>query len=444
MKAWWRALWRGQGARLVVANTAWLLGERGISLGLALTTHVWTARYLGASEFGALSYATALVGLFGSFTYLGLSGIVTRDLVVAPGSREELLGSSFLLKLAGAGAAFLLVNGVALWHLDDPATRTLVQVQSVGLFADAFLVLSFWYHARLEARYPVSASALAAMAAAALKVLFILQGRSLVWFGLAAAAQAGFNALFLCTIYALRGASLFAWRPSVSRARTLLSQSWPLALSSIVAVIYLKADLVMLGRMTDAQTTGVYSVAARLSEIWYVLPATLATSLFPGIVRARDLPPEIYRSKLQSLYRMMFLGSLAVAIPVSVAATPVVMLLYGEDYANAGRILAVHIWACPAMFMGSLLTKWLISEGLVKFVIVRDVVGASLNVALNLFLIPRLGGLGAAIATVLSYTIATYACCFADRRTVDTGLMMTKAIAAPVHYTVVLARRVVR
>lgn len=439
-----KGFWRTSSARAVLANTGWLLAERALTLLLALTTHVWLARYLGAAGFGALSYAIAFVGLFGSFTYLGFSSIITRDLVSNPSQQNELLGTTFVLKLGGAFVAIVIANLLALWQVDDGPTRALIQIQSFALLADGFSVITFWYHARVEARYAVIASATGSIGSAALKIALILCEKPLLWFGVATAAQGLITSVTLCSIYLAHGYSILAWRARASRAWELLSQSWPLALSSVVAMIYLKIDQVMLGYLTDESTVGIYSVAARLSEIWYVVPTTVATSLFPSIVKGRLLPAEQQMARMRKLYRYMFLLAVTIALPVTFGAAPLVRLLYGEQYAAAGPILAVHIWACPAMFMGAVLAKWLIAEGLLRFSMTRDVIGALLNVVLNLLLIPKLAGMGAAIATVISYTVASYLCCFTNRHTMQTGQLMTEAILYPLLFLIPQSRHRLR
>jgi O-antigen/teichoic acid export membrane protein len=75
--------------------------------------------------------------------------------------------------------------------------------------------------------------------------------------------------------------------------------------------------------------------------------------------------------------------------------------------------------------------KWLVAEDLLKFLVWRQLLSAGANVGLNLLLIPAYGGVGAAVATVASYTLAYYLSCFTDRRTMPAGVWMSQAIAWP-------------
>ena len=91
-----------------------------------------------------------------------------------------------------------------------------------------------------------------------------------------------------------------------------------------------------------------------------------------------------------------------VAIPVSLCATPLMSLLFGAAYEASGDILAVHIWSVVFVFMGAGTSPWIINERLTRLALYQTTLGAVLNISLNLWLIPRHGAIGAAIATAAS------------------------------------------
>jgi O-antigen/teichoic acid export membrane protein len=213
--------------------------------------------------------------------------------------------------------------------------------------------------------------------------------------------------------YRGQGHSLAVWMMAPERARTLLRRSWPLILSSAGSLIYFKIDQVMLGEMAGAREVGTYAVAARMSEVWYFIPTTIGASLLPMMVNSKRDGEETYRKRLQWMYSVMAWMGIALAVVVSLTAAPVMDFLYGARYA------------------GAILSRWLVVEDLLTFSLTRNLVGAVVNVVLNLFLIPRYGAVGASFATFVSYTAATYLACFTDRRTWPAGLMMTRALLAP-------------
>jgi O-antigen/teichoic acid export membrane protein len=85
---------------------------------------------------------------------------------------------------------------------------------------------------------------------------------------------------------------------------------------------------------------------------------------------------------------------------------PIVHLLYGLRYAAAGPLLAVLIWSEGPVFFGVVMSNALVAKNLQNYLPLSTVIGAAVNVVLNLYLIPRWGAMGAAWATNVSYTLA--------------------------------------
>ncbi|NOZ24822.1 MAG: flippase, partial [Nitrospirae bacterium] len=93
------------------------------------------------------------------------------------------------------------------------------------------------------------------------------------------------------------------------------------------------------------------------------------------------------------------------------------------------------------MFLGVARSHYLINEGLTRFSFFTTALGAVVNVGLNLVLIPQYGGMGAAVASVVSYAASGYLSSFVYPRLFETGLMQSKAFAAPVRYALLFARK---
>ena len=176
----------------------------------------------------------------------------------------------------------------------------------------------------------------------------------------------------------------------------------------MAVMVYMKIDQIMLGQMSGDEAVGIYSAAVRISEVWYFIPLVIVASVFPAILEAKKRNEAHYYARLQQLYDLMVLLSISVALPMSFLATPIVKLLFGEAYAPAGSVLAIHIWASVFVFLGVASSKWFLAENRQVLSLQRTVLGALANILLNAWLIPLYGTVGAAIATVVSYAIAAY------------------------------------
>ena len=422
--------------KLYLFNASWMMVERLLHIGVGFVMAVLLARYLGPEQFGMLSYTIAMTAIFASAGHMGLAGLVVREVVRKPDIIPETLGTTFVLKLSGMALGFSLVLLYALLFEEVGGTEFwMLLIVASAIFFQTFDVVEYWFQSQVQAKYPAIAKSAAMLLAAGIKLLLILSGAGLMAFAFAHAAQFLFAALLLALLYkGTTRRSLTSWSASFAKAKELLSQGWIIYLGSIFAVIYMKIDQVMLKWMIDAEAVGVYAVAAQLSEAWYFLPTAIVASFFPKLIKLHADDTARFNLRFQQLFDLLFILAIAVAILVTLVAAPLIALLFGEEYRQSASILVIHVWGGVFIFMRALFSRWILIEGALMFSLVTQGLGALANIGLNLLLIPRYGGEGAALATVMSYAIASYVALLGHRKTRPVFYMMTKSIFSPFRY----------
>ncbi len=402
----------------ILANTGWLLGDRLLRLGVGLGVGVWVARYLGSEQYGLFNYGVAYVSLFSVLATLGLDTLVVRDLVRDPARRDEILGTAFGLRLVGAVVACLAAAAaISVQRPADELVRLIVLLLATGLIVQAFDTVDLWFQSQVRSKYTVLAKNTAFLAVAAARLLLIQLRAPLLAFVVASLAEVALGAAGLVIAYHRQGQRLGAWRFRLRRAGRLLSECWPLILSGLAIMIYMKIDLIMLGDMVGDRAVGIYAAATRLSELWYFIPTAIVASVFPSIIEARQRSAAEYYRRLQQLFDLMAGLALLIAVPMTFLSGWVIEFLYTAEYAAAGPILAIHIWAAVFVFLGVAQSPWDVAEGLMRLALLRTVIGAVINVGLNLVLLPTYSGLGAAIATVAAYVCSAWLANALSRRT---------------------------
>lgn len=393
----------------VAANASWLFADRFLRMGVGLVVGVWVARYLGTQQFGLFNYATAFVALLTPFANLGLDNIVIREIVRGSSDKNEILGTTFFLKLAGGCILFVLaILSISLLRPGDRLTVWLVSILSLGVIFQAFDTIDLQFQAQVQSKYTVIAKNLAFIIITFVKVTLIQINAPLIAFAWAGLAESGLSAVGLAINYRVQRYSVWVWRWSLTRAIALLKESWPLILSGLTIMIYMRIDQIMLGQMIDDRAVGLYSAATRISEVWYFIPTAIASSVFPTIIEAKGISESLYYQRLKQLLRLMVFLSIAIAIPMTFVSKTLMISLFGQEYIAASSILAIHVWASLFVFMGVATSPWFVTEGLTKLSMQRTLIGAIANVLLNLILIPAYSGKGAAIATVISQAFASF------------------------------------
>jgi O-antigen/teichoic acid export membrane protein len=361
-----------------------------------------TARYLGPSRFGMLSYAQSFVGLFLVLSTLGLEGLVIRDLVEGNDERDEILGTSFFLQVSGS----LFLLGIMLLIIElvefNSDMRVLIIILTASTLMQPFRTIIFYFQSKVRSKFVVFAQVISLLFSLGGTFLLIYLHAEIWWFAILIFFESAVLAAGLLVIYVKQGLSLLGWRFDSRVAINLLKESWALILSGIVISIYMKIDQVMISNMLGNNAVGLYAAAVRLSEAWYFIPVVITGSVFPAIINAKKNSIKVYHERLQMLYDFSILTAVAIAILISSLSDWIIVNFYGKPFISASGVLTVHIWACVFFFLSSANGRWLIVEGYTKIAFARNFIGATLNIILNLVLIPKMGIIGSAFATVIS------------------------------------------
>jgi len=300
----------------VISNAGWLFADRFFRMGVGLFVGVWVARYLGPEQYGILNYAIAFVGLFSVLSTLGLDNIVVRELVKHPERQNEILGSAFLLKLTGGFFAFAVVVTVsALLKPGDHLTRLVIAILGLSLIVQSFNTIDLWFRSRVASKYTVLSQNSSFILASIAKVALILKRASLLAFVIINLAQTILSAIGLLFFFKKKGKSLTLWRPTYLMAIRLVKESWPLIFAGLAIAVYMKIDQIMLGEMIGKKAVGTYAAAVRLSEIWYFIPVAIASSVFPSIVKSKELGEKIYNMRMQKFYDLNATLAYGLSIP---------------------------------------------------------------------------------------------------------------------------------
>lgn len=395
--------------RKVVKNVQWLLFDNAVRLGLGLFVTAWLVRYLGPTQFGTLSYAIAFVALFNYIGTLGLDTIVVRNIARAPSRTNQILGTTFVLKAFGGALAFGTILGMTLFiETINPSARWLIGIIAAGMIFQTFDTIDFYFQSQVQSKYTVWAKNSAFLLLSLVKMLLILNHAPLVAFAWTGLAEIVVGALGLMGVYRMRGFSLNAWKFDLATAKNLLQDSWSVILAGIAYMIYIRIDQIMLGQIIGNAEVGVYAAAIRLAECWHIIGAIIINSTFPIIIGFKATDEALYRKKLQMIYNILVMVGVAAIIVTILTATPIIHILYGQNYIRSAGILSVYVLGTAFVFLGGASSYALLAENLQIFNLYRVILACVVNVSLNLTLIPKYGAMGSAVASVISYGVAAF------------------------------------
>ncbi|MCH8538310.1 MAG: flippase [Alkalimonas sp.] len=409
--------------KILKARAVAMLSDKMVKLAASAVLTVILARMLGAAELGIFAIVMAWSAFLVPISSMGLNNIVVRRMQQQDCGQQAMtmlytavslrVGLALICSLLAIGLFWLLYPELMTGHTGIAIPMLFILQSFFGL-----LLFEFYLNFQGTFRSIALTKTIITLCSFTIKLALLLQGfgiASLLWmtaieFLLVGASQ---YLLFRRKQKPFSGAaevwpgfSLSYFR--FEQAKMLLKRSSWLWVSGIVSVIYLKIDLVMLGSMAGAEQAGLYAAASRLSELWYVFPATLAARYYPDMLNAFQRSWADYLHKLRYFARIFLLAAFSIAVLMSLVAHWLVPALFGPEFTPAIAVLQIHIWAGCFIFVRYLISQHLVITEQEPLSLLSHGVAAALNVGLNWWLIPIMGIQGAAWATLIAYAYASF------------------------------------
>jgi O-antigen/teichoic acid export membrane protein len=398
----------GGEARRAARNAAALAAARLLSSAALFGWQLILGRLLGDSDFGVYGTITGLYAIGASLASFALGLIVIREVARKPEDAGKYLSATLFFQTIFALLAYIGVNAgaYALGYSDD--LRALTAIASISLFID--LLGSACYDQLLAQERMVGASGVEIA-----HILFrILLGV------LALAAGFGLLGVYLATLIAgiarsaLMGGSL--WRTGVRPhfpldwliARPLLINALPLALSAIINIAYVQIDrLISTSLLTEADTGHLSAAFVIIVGVVEIISTTVLVALFPLMSRAYQ--PDGGREQNAQFYFMvekLAYFALVVGLPIGLLMTAYApnftTPLFGADFTPSAQILRVFIWYAVLTMVANVFAQaMMVQNRQGRYVAIRAG-GLVVKLVLTVFLLPRIGVIGAPLASVIA------------------------------------------
>jgi O-antigen/teichoic acid export membrane protein len=412
-------------------NILWLVANRLGRVVVGLVTLGAIARHLGVAEFGLLSYAISIAAVFGSLASLGLEGVVVREQIRNPAGAQQILATSFWLRIGGGLVAILAAFLSAIALGDGFQTAVLVLVVATGFLPSALEVIELHFQKDVRAKATVKVRFLAILVSGGMKLALVAMGAPLVWFAVMQAVEQTLMGLGLWWVYRQDGGRLFRFKPCFKVAGSLLCHSWALALSGIAVAVYFRSEQFVVKSLTGDEGLGLYAASLRIMELWGFLSGAVTTTVFPLLVGLNSQNPEKFRLAVQALYDALTWAGIALAVCVTASAWFFVPMVFGEAFEATSTVLMIHSWTAPVTFSAHIRAVLMIMEEQNHLHLPIALGGLLVYVPSTVLLTTAFGIPGAAISLLGNYWLTGFATSFMFRSLRQEGISQWNAFLAP-------------
>lgn len=384
-----------------VKNAIWIIGCKIVKSVLSVIVTMFSARYLGPSNYGVLNYAASIVAFFTPIMQLGFNATLVQEIVNKPEKEGETLGTALTLNFLSSVCSIL---GVASFSIvanqDDLKTVVVCILYSLLLIFQALEMIQYWFQAKLLSKYSSVTMLLVYALVSFYKIVLLICEADIYWFAISQAIDFAVIAIVLFVLYKIKGTQKL--RFSKDCAKQMFGVSKYYILSGLMVTIFAQTDKIMLKEMVDSTAVGLYSSAVLCASVTSFVFTAIIDSARPTIFSKAKYGVEAVEQSICALYSIIIYLALAQCLVITVFAKYIVGILYGAKYALAVTTLRIVVWYTMFSYLGSVRNIWILYMGNQRYLWIINLSGALANVILNLFLIPIWGANGAAFASLVT------------------------------------------
>ncbi len=385
----------------VAQNAIWIIGGRVVQALLALVINMLTARYLGPSNYGLITYASSLVAFVVPIMQLGFSNVLVQEIVNKPEAEGKVLGTSMVLSLLSSVCCIAgLTAFVFVVSPNETNTILVCFLYSVLLLFQALEHIQYWYQAKLISKYTSMIGLCAYVVISVYKIYLLATSKPVYWFALSNTLDYAIISIAGIVLYRkLGGRKLqFSW----TVGKQMLSRGRHYILSSMMVTIFAQTDKIMIKMMIGEADTGYYGAAVACAGLTAFVFSAIIDSFRPSIFEGAKENEDIFKHRLTMLYSIIIYLSLAQSVVMTLLAKWIIYFFYGKAYAPAIGALQIVVWYTTFSYIGAVRNIWILTENQQKYLWIINLSGAAANIILNMALIPMAGINGAAIASLIT------------------------------------------
>ena len=366
--------------------------------------NILVARVLLPADYGLINYSASIATFFVAISTLGFHGTITKKFAENEDNAGKYLWSAAITKLVLSLP--LVLACVLIGYLQNPGDGKLHSVMLCQAMTIPFASLDlfiYWF------RYKYKASLVAILRFVAFLLALLWRIVALFWFKstalyvLGTVGETMLLGLMLLIIYKVMNYPKLSFERSC--LKELLSVSYPFIFSAILTTIYGHTDMIMLEWFLSSEAVGYYSVSLTLAGAISIIPNAIIEGFRPEIMRLKETDEAGYQKRMRQVYFCVFWVCMAYCTFITIFAHWIVLWLYGAQYLPSVPVLSLIVWYTSFSYFGAINSIFMVAEQRTKWVLITTLLGALVNVLLNCALVPTLGIMGAALASLITQII---------------------------------------
>jgi O-antigen/teichoic acid export membrane protein len=398
-------------SRHVIREFSWYALSNFTAQGLSFISILFVSRYLGPTNLGLFSfvqnyYTTIFTILSGSDFYF--SWALARSEQYATDIKRFIvyrLHIAIILSTVGSIFAFIILPR-------DVAIMCMIMLAPT--FLNSFMIFNFYALIQKRAKLVASIQICSALVTTCIKVFLVYIAAPLSYFVFASALDLTIISLTYLFVYSLHKKLirevLASHTPKILETFRFIFDIRMNILVIFLWQLLLRIDQLILAKITNAYSLGIYAAAVKVAEIPNVLAGILYLTMISRMVPLIKSDSSHAHKNLRRVFYIYLLIGIFMSIMIVALAPFMIKVIYGQKFIESLPVLQVYALSIPGIYLTYFFFSLFGAIDKHKIQAIVFLASVILNVLLVVFLTPIYGLIGAAIATAVTYTLAGF--CF--------------------------------
>ena len=401
-------------ARRIAKNTTLILIAQIVTYILGFFITIYTIRYLGVGNFGILSLALSITGIFIIFTDLGLGTLIVREIARDKSVTDKYISNILLMKvlLTILTLGLIILTVTILGY--SPVVKNVIYIITFSIMIGTFTTfLSAIFQANEKMLHLSISNILTSVAMFVGTFVGIYYKLDLNFFAFIYLISNTLIFIYILIVY-LRTFSLPRLEIDLSFWKPTLKEAWPFGITGLSGMLYTYIDSIMLSVFQGTEAVGFYSIAYRIMLIMLFIPNAVNLAIFPVMSQFYTHSKDSLKLVHERYFKYMIMLGIPIGAGITILADKIILLIFGQGFTQSIIVLQILIWTIVLTFAGASFVQLLVSTN--KQLVITKISGICVvfNIIINLILIPKYSYIGASFATLLTEILLVgyiiYAC----------------------------------
>ncbi len=384
----------------IAHNTIIQIVGKAANILIGVLAIAFLTRYLSPDGYGKYTTVLSFLQIFGIILDFGLYLVLLQEISKKNADRNYIFSNVLTLRIISGLTFFIVVPILVLFFPYSKDVKLGIVFTSVAFFLNALIqVYGAIFQKEMTMYKVVLAETIAKVFFLGLILLFIFLKGNLILILIANIVNAA--VFFFILARNARKYVKFKWTIDLVYWKEILRLSWPIAITTILNLIYFKADTLILSLYKPQSHVGLYGAAYKVLEILTTLPHLILGLVLPifAIYWFEKRNDEL-KNIFQKIFNMFVILTFIIVVIFTAEAKGIINFIAGKEYGASVGLLKILIWPTVIIFFGSFFNYGIIAIEKQKNLIKYFLISAVFAMAGYLIFIPRFSYYGAAYITL--------------------------------------------